>query len=189
MNSVTHARARERPGGRKKNPLLSPPLGRRSFVRIDNLLMEGPVVGQLTAEEFRSWLALLSYVARWRGECDHLNGEFPRKWHTFATYAKPSARGRVTTRHVAKFVALGLLEELVDDAGKEFLRVHDWRDLRPIEWTGAQRQERWRERHGYVGRRRIGSPASPAPTGTDRASERFELEQEAELRALRESEE
>ncbi len=54
-------------------------------------------------------LGLLSYVARWRGECDQLNGELPREWHPFATHAKPGGRpGRVTRQHVEKFVALGL---------------------------------------------------------------------------------
>jgi len=152
------------------------------------VMLESPVIGQLTHVEFRAWLALLTYVARWRGECNHLDGEFPRRWHRFAKYAKPGVQGRVTKRQVERFVELGLLEELVDEDGAEWLRVDDWRDLRPLEWTGAQRQERWRDRHGYVGRRRIGSPASSPPTPTDRASERLELAREAELRALRESE-
>ena len=188
-DSVTHARARLRPGGHKKRGLLSPPLGKRSFIRVDMLLLDSPVVGQLTNADFRAWLALLGYVARWRGECDQRNGEFPRRWHRFAKYAKPGAQGRVSKRQVARFVELGLLEESVDVDGKERLRVRDWRDLRPPDWTGAQRQERWRDSRGYVGRRRIGSPASN-PTGTDRVSERErEHGREAELRALGGSEE
>jgi len=127
---------------------------------VDAVLLGSPVVGQLTDAEFRAWLALLAYVARWRGECDHVNGEFPRDWHRFTTYAKPGGKrpARVTKRHVGRFTTLGLLEELVDDAGKQWLRVVDWRDLHPLEWTGAIRQERWRNRHGYYGRRQVQPP-------------------------------
>jgi len=48
---VTRAGARERPGGHKKRALLSPPLGKRSFVRIDDVLMGSPVIEQLTDAE------------------------------------------------------------------------------------------------------------------------------------------
>jgi hypothetical protein len=34
-------------------------------------------------------------------------------------YAKPGAKGRVTKRHVATLVELGLLEELVSRRGRE----------------------------------------------------------------------
>ncbi len=175
MSSVTHARAKEaperrperrqRPGGHKKRALLSPPLGRRSFVRVDMHLMEAPVMFQLSAEEFRAWLALLSYVARWRGQCDPVDGTFPRAWVKFATYSKPRGLGRVTPRQLAKFLALGLLDELEDDDGQPFLAVVDWRDVHPREWNGAIRQARWRERHDMYGRRkrRPGDPAGAEP--------------------------
>ena len=48
---------------------------------------------------------------------------------------------------------LGLLYELEDADGKRYLGVRDWRELCPLEWTGAIRQARWRERHGLYGRR------------------------------------
>lgn len=123
-------------------------------------LMEAPPMVELTDSAFRAWLALLAYVARWRGECDHVNGEFPFEWHRFAQYAKPRARGRVTKRQVEKFIALGLLVPRVDEAGKAWLRVKDWRDLKPTagDWTLADRQTRWRLRNGYHGRRQILTP-------------------------------
>ena len=107
MSSVTRAHAsraserRRRPGGHKQpRALLSPPIGRRSFVRVDSLFLESVIIGQLTASELRSFLALLSYVARWRGECDPVDGTFPRKWVRFVTYARPGkGLGRVTPRN------------------------------------------------------------------------------------------
>jgi hypothetical protein len=128
-----------RPGGHKKRALFSPPLGRRFFVRIDLHLLGSPVIGALTNAEFRSWLALLSYIARFRGEADPANGEFPRQWARFVRYASRCKSGRVTPRQLERFIALGLLEELIDEDGKEWLRVVDWRDLHPLEWTGAIR--------------------------------------------------
>jgi hypothetical protein len=168
VSSVTHTRASGRPGGRKNRALLSPPLGRRAFVRIDLDLMEAPVIGQLSDTAFRAWLALLSYVSRWRGECDHVSGEFPRVWAKFAIYAKPLGTGRVTEKQLERFIGLGLLDRLVDEDGKEWLRVTDWRDVHPLEWTGAIRQERWRQRHGYYGRhlRRPGDPLPEDPVET-----------------------
>ena len=172
MKPVTHARTsaaqdRRRGPGERKQPraLLSPPIGRRSFVRVDSLFLESVVIGQLTASELRSFLALLSYVARWRGECNPVNGTFPRKWVTFATYAKLGGLGRVTPKQLEKFLALGLLVELEDDDGRQFLGVVDWRDVHPREWTGAIRQARWREEHDMYGRRkrRPGDPAGVEP--------------------------
>ena len=98
-------------------------------------------------------------MARWRGECGY-DGEFPREWSKYATYANSGPMRRVTPRRLQRFLELGLLEEGIDEDGKAWLRVVDWRDLRPLDWTGAIRQERWRDRHGYVGRRQIGSPAT-----------------------------
>jgi len=128
---------------------------------VDSLFLESVIIGQLTASELRSFLALLSYVARWRGECDPVDGTFPRKWVRFVTYARPGkGLGRVTPRQIAKFLALGLLVELEDDDGRQFLGVVDWRDVHPLEWTGAIRQARWREQHDMFGRRkrRLGDP-------------------------------
>lgn len=116
---------------------------------------------RLTHAEFRSWLALLAYVSRWRGEADPTTGEFPLEWHRYVEFSKPGNRGgRVTCRQVEKFIALGLLEPLVDADGKAWLRVRDWRDLKPTagDWTVADRQTRWRLRHGYYGRRQILPP-------------------------------
>lgn len=168
MKSVTHARGK---------PTFSPPLGRRSFVRVDIHLLESATIGQLTHAEFRAWLALLAYVARWRGECDPVDGSFPREWHRYAYYAMPGRRrGRVTVAHVARFLKLGLLYELEDADGKRYLGVQDWREVHPLEWTGAIRQARWRERHGRYGRRlrRPGDPL-PADAGLLRASVRDDV--------------
>jgi hypothetical protein len=147
-------------------------------VRVDIHLLESAAIGQLTHSEFRAWLALLAYVARWRGECDPVDGTFPRDWHRYAFYATPGRRklGRVTAAHVARFLELGLLYELEDADGKRYLGVRDWRELRPLEWTGAIRQARWRERHGLYGRR-ARRRADPLPADADllRASLRDEI--------------
>jgi len=94
-----------------------------------------------------------------------VDGTFPRDWPRFVAFAKPRGRGRVTKRHVERFLELGLLEPLVDDDGQQFLGVVDWRDVHPREWTGAIRQARWRERHDMYGRRkrRPGDPEATAP--------------------------
>jgi hypothetical protein len=156
----------KRPGGHKKPRLLSPPLGRRSFVRVDMHLMQAAATGELSDAEFRAWLGLLTYVARFRGEANPRDGEFPRDWAKYTSYAKPRGRGRVTPKQLERFIELGLLEPLIDEDGKEWLRVVDWRDVHPLEWTGAIRQASHRERHGLYGRRPR-RPGDPMPTDAE----------------------
>ncbi|MBA2536783.1 MAG: hypothetical protein H0V20_05020 [Actinobacteria bacterium] len=92
-----------------------------------------------------------------------MDGTFPRKWVRFVTYARlGERRGRVTPAQLAKFIELGLLVELQDDDGQQFLGVVDWRDIRPLSWNAEIRQARWRDRHGLYGRRkrRPGDPGA-----------------------------
>jgi hypothetical protein len=94
------------------------------------------------------------------------DGTFPTDWHTFAYYSRPGSRrvGRVTKRHVERLIAVGLLEDFIEDeTGDEYLCFRDWRSwVCPEDPTAAVRAARWRERHGMYGRRkrRPGDPAA-----------------------------
>jgi hypothetical protein len=117
----------QRPGGHRRLRIIGPPLGTRSFLRVDFRLMTSLAAGELSDREFRASLGLLSYVACFRSSSGREDA-FPAEWRRFAFYAKPGQRrGRVTPCQVERFIELGLLRPLLDENGDNWLRIVDWR--------------------------------------------------------------
>lgn len=96
-----------------------------SWLRLDDGFAQHPKVAALSDREFRHWIRLLTWCARYK-----TGGDVP-------DYALRELA--IGSKVRAAFVELGLLDE--DDEG---LTVHDWEQFNPP--SGAERQKRYRDR-------------------------------------------
>lgn len=113
------------------------PSRRRGVVRLDVEALMSARVQRLTHLEYRVLTLIWVTVAR-HGE----HGEVPRDWLLDAQFG----RLRLTKRMLVRFVEHGLLEEWVYDDGDEVIQVADWRTIRPVDLTSAERKRRYRRR-------------------------------------------
>jgi hypothetical protein len=103
-----------------------------SWLKIDDGFADHPKVGALSDREFRVWMRVLCYCARYR---DPTVDD--------ATIAGISG---LDPKKVGRYHEVGLL----DRQGDSFL-VHDWNVYAPKDPTNAERQAKWRaNRNGTV---------------------------------------
>ena len=96
----------------------------------------------LTDREYRAFLVLCGYVARYGNA-----GEFPPTCVRFVEYLSAGRRRRISQRTLERFLEFGLVElfEYVDD-GLQVLEIAGWRDYQPIDGRSAERKRRFRQR-------------------------------------------
>lgn len=137
-----------------------------SWLRLDDGFAQHPKVADLTDREFRAWVKLLLYCARYRTEGD----------------VTEAALRELGVGKAARdtFVSVGLL-----DVEETEWHVHDWSSYNPSDPTNADRQARFRAKRrqkrngGSNGERnaesngpdrygngpsRVGAPARPVPS-------------------------
>jgi hypothetical protein len=103
-----------------------------SWLRIDDGFADHPKIGVLTDKEFRAWVKVLCYCARYRDPT--------------VDAATIAAVNGLTAAMVARYATLGLL-----DAHGESQVIHDWATYAPKDPSGADRQAKWRaSRNGDV---------------------------------------
>lgn len=125
---------------------------KRGVIRLDLSVLQNSRVEQLPDLEWRAYITLLPWVARY----SDAEGEVPRSWlDTFSFGATASGRPRrMTPTLLARLVASGLVEEYEYDDGTRTIALAGWRDFRPVDMTSAERKRRFRRRlygHAYYG--------------------------------------
>jgi hypothetical protein len=117
-----------------------------AWLRLDDSFSTHPKILALTDAEFRVWIRLLCHCARHR-----------RSVVDAATRRELRGLG---PRRIARFVSLGLLDELAPGA----YAVHEWTQFQPKDPTAAARKARWRGRVTSVanGRSDTASARHPA---------------------------
>jgi hypothetical protein len=149
---------------RSLNPPRVTAAQKRGVIRVDLYLLEDPRVERLSDSEWRAYISLLPWVARYSENAD---GEVPLSWlKSFSFGWTPSGRPRrITSKLLARLVNCGLVREYEYDDGERTIAVAGWRDFRPVDLTSAERKRRYRRRlYGdrYYGTEGdvIGGPAS-----------------------------
>lgn len=98
-----------------------------SWLKLDDGFASHPKIGALSHYEFRVWLRLLCFCARYQDP-------------SVDQVALNEVSG-LTPARVARFSELCLL----DREGPAYV-VHDWLSYQPRDATGAERQAAWRAR-------------------------------------------
>lgn len=135
-----------------------------SWLRLDDGFPQHPKIAALTDRQFRDWLTLLAYCARYK-----TGGEVPE--------GSLRVLG-VRSASVAAFQELGLLEDLT---------VHDWEKYNPADPTNAERQARHRTRkrnaprNGESNASHAGGQARAVPSPTRTSTTSSEVVRERDL--------
>lgn len=138
-----------------------------AWLRIDDLAVLNPKIGELAAEDFRALVALWSYCARRRND-----GRFTQTEIKHMGYATPKGVANVDQRHLQTFTKAGLITPLGRRA-KEY-EVNDWRIYQPKDATAADRMRAYRDRNADRNTTRNGNVTSrardPVPSYKDGTS-------------------
>jgi hypothetical protein len=131
-------------GSHSNRPLTVTAAKKRGVIRLDLSVLTNPQVEQLSDGEFRAYLTLLPWVARYSDS----DGEFPREWlETFAYGRTEKGRARrINEKLLARLVESGLVEVFEYDDDTQTIAVVGWRDFRPVDPTSAERKRRHRRR-------------------------------------------
>jgi hypothetical protein len=137
-----------------------------AWLRIDDLAVLNPKLGELTDGDFRALLALWSYCARRRND-----GRFKADEIRHASYASPKGAANVDQGHLQRFVQTGLITHRGGKA--DLYEIKDWAVYQPKDATAAERQRAYRARNAnrngdrnenVTSRARI--PSRPSKDGT-----------------------
>ena len=118
---------------------------KRGVIRLDLSVLQNPRVEKLSDAEWRAYVTLLPWVARFADD----DGEVPQSWlrETFAFGQTPSGRPRrLTPKLLQRLASSGLVEAWEYDDGERTIALVGWRDFRPIDMTSAERKRRFRRR-------------------------------------------